>query len=159
MRYSEYPFHPILPMITRRRANKRPHDEDSEPQELDSSDSDAILGFSDSQTQVKKRSKLEPSNTDIVQSTVHTKLQTAPIGSIGIPAVRALLAKSGSLSKFTSASRETNSGLQKAGWADSSRKTSNTKGKDRVARWVIFILLLCMTNLNACYIKGDRLLP
>jgi hypothetical protein len=132
-----------LPMT---RANKRPRDEDSEPLEFDSSDSDAIVGFSaddNPQTKGKKRSKPEPSNTDIVRSTALKKLQTAPRGSIGIPAVRALLAKSGSLSKFSAASRETNSGLRKAVSGGSGAcKTSNTKWKERAARWVLVILLI-----------------
>ena len=132
------------------KANKRLRDEDSEPLEIDSadSDSDAIPGFSDDNnppTKGTKRSKLESSNTNVVRFTALKKLQMAPKGSMGIPAVRALLAKSGSLSKFTAASRETNSGLRKSGRAVSgsgARKTSNAKGKERAARWVLVILLI-----------------
>jgi hypothetical protein len=130
--------------MTTRRANKRPRDEDSEPQEsdnsnLDNSDSDAILGLSDdnnnnTKTKGKKRYKLDPSNIDIVRSTAFKKLETAPRGSIGIPAIRALLAKSSSFSKFTGASRETNSGLQKAGRGVRGSIARKTKGKERVAR-------------------------
>lgn len=141
--------------MTTRWTNKRPRDEDSETHEFDSSDSDDVtLGFSADDNplaQGKKRTKLEPSNTDVARSTALKKLQTAPKGSIGVPAVRALLAKSGSLSKFTTASRETNSGLRKAGRAASGRKTSNAKGKERAARWELATLLIGMTNLNACY--------
>jgi hypothetical protein len=143
----DLPPHPsdfILPMSTHR-ANKRPRAEDSEPLDSDnsnSSDSDAILGLSDDnnnnpKTKGKKRYKLDPSNMDDIRSTAFKRLETAPRGSIGIPAIRALLAKSGSSSKFTGASRETNSGLRKAGQGvrgSVSRKTSNTKGKERVAR-------------------------
>jgi hypothetical protein len=119
---------------------KRPRDEDSEPPEFDSSDSEAMLGLSADENppaKGKKRVKLEPSNTDIVRLTAHQKLKSAPKGSIGIPAVRALLSKSGSSSKFTAASKETNSGLRKAGRAASgsgARKTSKAKGKQKVAR-------------------------
>ena len=135
--------------MTTHRAKKRPRDEDSEPQESDNSDnsdSDAILTLSDDdnnlhqnnpKTKGKKRYKLDPSNMDIVRSTVFKKLETAPRGSIGIPAIRALLAKSGSPSKFTGASRETNSGLRKAGRGvrgSVAHKISNTKGKERVTR-------------------------
>ena len=99
------------------------------------SDSDAILGLSENdnpQTKGKKRSKLNPSNTDVIQSTALKKLQTAPRGSIGIPAIRALLARSGSLLKFTAAFRETNSGFWKAGRSVSSsaaHKTLKAKGR------------------------------
>ena len=124
------------------KANKRPRDEDSEPLDYDSSDSEEILGSSaddEPQTKGRKRSKLEPSNIDIVRSTTLKKLQTAPRGSFGIPAVRALLAKSGSVSTFTAASRETNSGLRKAGRAVSgsgARKSLSAKGKERRARYL-----------------------
>jgi hypothetical protein len=129
--------------MTTDRANtgKRPRD-DSEDSDHDSSDSEALLGISDDNNnnpkkKGKKRYKLDPSNMDIIRSTAFKKLETAPRGSIGIPAIRALLAKSGSSSKFTGASRETNSGLRKAGQGvrgSVSRKTSNIKGKERVAR-------------------------
>ena len=106
-----YPFYPpdfFLPM-TDHRVNKRPRDEDSDP--LESDDSDAFTADDNPQT---KRYKPEPSQMDTVRSTAFKKLQKAPRGSMGIPAVRALLAKSGSLSKFGAASREANSGLRKA---------------------------------------------
>ena len=85
----------------------------------------------------RPRERRDPSNTDVIQSTALKKLQTAPRGSIGIPAVQALLARSGSLSKFTTASRETNSGFRKAGRSVSSsaaRKTLKAKGKERMPR-------------------------
>jgi hypothetical protein len=122
-------------MITER-ANKRPRNEDSD-HENDSSDSDAFLGISDddiTQTMGKKISKLDPSNTDIVRYTALNKLGKAPKGSIGISAVRALLAKSGSVSKFAAASREANSGLRKAVRGSGARKTSFAKGKEKAAR-------------------------
>jgi hypothetical protein len=99
--------------MTKSRANKRPRDEDSEDSEVLESDGSGSFSEDDNPhppSQGKKRSKL---NANIVRSTALKKLQTAPRGSIGIPAIRALLAKSGSLSKFTAASRETNSGLRK----------------------------------------------
>lgn len=120
------------------RADKRPRDEDSSSDALEyhGSDSDeAFLGISaDDSPHSKKRSKVEPSNTDIVRHAALRKLQTAPRGSIGIPAVRALLAKSGSMSKFTAATRETNSGLRKAAKGSGARKTSYAKGKEKAAR-------------------------
>ena len=124
-------------MTTRR--NKRPRNEDSESRESDksdNSDSDAILGLSDDnnnnpKTKGKKRYKLDPSNMDIVRSTAFKKLVTAPSGSIGIPAIHALLAKSGSVSKFTGASRETNSGLRKAGRGFKGSVSRKTSGKER----------------------------
>jgi hypothetical protein len=125
--------------MTTCRANKRLRDEDSEPRESDksdNSDSDAILDLSDDnnnnpKTKGKKRCKLDPSNMDTVRSTAFKKLETAPRGSIGIPAIRALLAKSGSVSKFTSASRETNSGLRKAGRGLKGSVARKTSGKER----------------------------
>ena len=112
---------------------KRPREEeDSEPGEFELSDSDVILALSDDNdlpAKVKKRVKLEDSNKDtIVRNTAIRKLKSAPKGSIGIAAVRALLAKSGSSSKkFADAAKETNSGLRKTG-----RKTSNAKGKEKL---------------------------
>jgi hypothetical protein len=112
---------------------KRPREEeDSEPGEFELSDSDVILALSDdddSPAKVKKRVKLEDSNKDtIVRNTAIRKLKSAPKGSIGIAAVRALLAKSGSSSKkFADAAKETNFGLRKTG-----RKTSNAKGKEKL---------------------------
>jgi len=108
------------------RAKKRPRDEDSESDQLESYSSD-----SDGLDKGKKRSKVDPSNTEIVRSTTQNKLRTALRGSIGLPAVRALLAKSGSLSKFGAASRETNSGLRRKAGV---RKSSNLKGKGKTAR-------------------------
>ena len=142
---SQVSFHPhliLFPLMTTCGANKRPCDEDSEPLVYDSSDSEEILEFSaddDPLTKGKKRSKLEPSNTDIVRSTALHKLQIAPRGSFGIPAVQALLAKLGSVSTFTAASRETNSGLQKSSQAVSGSgacKSLNVKGKERRARYL-----------------------
>ena len=98
---------------------------------MDSSDSDGISSDDNPQIKGKKRSKLESSNSDLVRSTAYQKLQMAPRGSIGIPAVRALLAKSGSLSKFSAASKETNSGLRRGSGA---RKSSKAKGKEKAAR-------------------------
>lgn len=100
--------------MTGHRAKKRPRDEDSDPLELNSSDSDDFLELSSDdnpQSKEKKKCKLEPSNTDMVRYTALNKMQRAPRGSMGIPAIRALLAKSGSVSKFAAASQETNSGL------------------------------------------------
>jgi hypothetical protein len=108
------------------RGKKRPRDEDSESDQLDSSTSD-----SDALDKGKKRTKQDPSNTEIVRSTIQKKLQSASRGSIGLPAVRALLAQSGSLSKFGAASRETNSGLRRKAGV---RKASNSKGKEKAAR-------------------------
>ena len=123
--------------MTTDRVNKRPRDEDSDPHEFDSSDSEAFLGISADdipQTKDNKRSKLELSDRDVVRYTALKKAKTAHRGSIGIPAVRALLARSGSLSKFGAASRETNSGLRKAISGSGARKTSKAKGKERSAR-------------------------
>jgi hypothetical protein len=131
--------HPLFLSMTTRRANKRPRDGDSEPRESDNSDNsdtDAILGLSDDnynnpKTKGKKRYKLDPSNMDIVRSTAFKKLETAPRGSIGIPAIRALLSKSGSVSKFSGASRETNSGLRKASRGFKGSVARKTSGKER----------------------------
>ena len=119
------PFYPPRFPMTTHKVNKRPRDEDSDPGEFDSSDAE----ISPHDTPPTKRYRLETSNADVVRSTALQKLRTASRGSIGIPAVRALLAKSGS--KFAAASKETNSGLRKASGA---RKISNVKGKEKAAR-------------------------
>ena len=123
----------LSPSMAKNWVTKRPREEeDSEPGEFELSDSDVILALSDdddSPAKVKKRVKLEDSNKDtIVRNTAIRKLKSAPKGSIGIAAVRALLAKSGSSSKkFADAAKETNFGLRKTG-----RKTSNAKGKEKL---------------------------
>jgi len=94
----------LSPSMAKNWVTKRPREEeDSEPGEFELSDSDVILALSDdddSPAKVKKRVKLEDSNKDtIVRNTAIRKLKSAPKGSIGIAAVRALLAKSGSSSK------------------------------------------------------------
>lgn len=125
--------------MSSRWTKKRSRYEDSEGNdldELDTTDSEEIRNSSTEdipRTHGKKRTKLEASNIDTVRSTTFKKLETAPKGSFGIPAVRALLAKSGSLSRFSSASRETNYGLRKAGRVAIGRKSSKSKGK-RAAR-------------------------
>jgi len=122
--------------MTTDRANKRRRDEESD-QQIDSSDSDAFVVTSDddnAQTMGKQRSKLEASNMDFVRYTTLNKLEKGPKGSIGIPAVRALLAKSGSVSRFVAASREANSGLWKAGRGSGACKISIAKEKERAAR-------------------------
>lgn len=118
---------PCIPMTTHK-SNKRPRDEDSDPGEFDSSDAE----ISPHDTPPTKRSRLETSNVDVVKSTALQKLRTASRGSIGIPAVRALLEKSGS--KFAAASKEKNLGLRKAVTASGARKISNVKGKEKAAR-------------------------
>jgi hypothetical protein len=138
--YRHIRVNPFIPpdfsrRMTTHKVNKRPRDEDSDHGESDSSDADPFLELSPDDTtptKGKKRSRLETSNVDIVKSTAFKKLRTASRGSIGIPAVRALLAKSGS--KFAAASRETNSGLRKAVTASGARKISNVKGKEKAAR-------------------------
>jgi hypothetical protein len=115
------------------RDTKRPREEES-----GESDSDLILELSnddDSQEKpkVKKKVKLEGSTS--VRNAAVRKLSSAPKGSIGIPAVRALLAQSGSTPTwFMDASKETNIGLRKAGRVPSvgsgGRKTSKKKRKE-----------------------------
>jgi len=118
-------------------ATKRPREEeDSEPGEFEAS-SDGMLVLSDDdddpQANVKKKVKIEKEAT--VRDTAIRKLKSAPKGSIGIPAVRALLAQSSSSTKFKDAAKETNSGLRKAGRvakADAgTQKNSNAKGKKK----------------------------
>jgi len=119
-------------------ATKRPREE--EPEE---SDSDSFLTFSDDDdddesrdNKAKKKVKLEGSHkSTAVRDAAVKKLRLASKGSIGIPAVRALLAKSGSSStRFTDAAKETNLGSRKSGKGakagSGSRKSSNTKGKE-----------------------------
>ena len=118
-------------------ATKRPREE--EPEE---SDSDSFLTFSDDDdgesrdNKAKKKVKLEGSHkSTAVRDAAVQKLRLASKGSIGIPAVRALLAKSGSSStRFTDAAKETNLGSWKSGKGakagSGSRKSSNTKGKE-----------------------------
>lgn len=114
--------------MTTHKGNKRHRDDESDPGEFDSSDAE----MSPLDTPPTKRSRLEPSNVDKVKSTALQKLRTASRGSIGIPAIRALLAKSGS--KFAAASRETNSGLRKPVTGSGARKISIVKGKEKTAR-------------------------
>jgi hypothetical protein len=117
-------------------ATKRPREEDSEPGEFETSGSDGMLVLSDDdddpQVNVKKKVKIDKEAT--VRDTAIRKLRSAPKGSIGIPAVRALLAQSGSSStKSMDAAKETNSGFRKTGrvaTADAgTKKISNAKGK------------------------------
>jgi len=117
-------------------ATKRPHEEDSEPGEFETSGSDGMLVLSDDDddppVNVKKKVKIDKEAT--VRDTAIRKLRSAPKGSIGIPAVRALLAQSGSSStKSMDAAKETNSGFRKTGrvaTADAgTKKISNVKGK------------------------------
>jgi len=139
---------PVFVYMTNSMATKRARDEeDSDPVQSDGSDSDALQMFSnddDPQDKVRKKIKLEAFNKDMVRYTAMKKLRTAPKNSIGIPAIRALLAKSGS--KHTAAARETNLGLQKtsqvatkAAVNSGSRKASNRKGKESVGLAVIFV--------------------
>lgn len=132
------------------RSNKRPReDEDSEPGELESSNSDLDLVLSDndaSPAKERKKVKIEGSKKDaVVRYTTIKKLKSAPDGSIGIPAVRALLAKSGaSTTKSTDAAKESNFGLRKKGrassTASSTRKISNPKGKgSKVRSYPVFV--------------------
>ena len=121
------------------RVSKRLREEPGE------SDSDRILELSDDddpQDKVKKKVKVEESskNTAVRDAAVR-KLRSAPKGSIGIPAVRALLAKSESSStRFTDSSKETDVGFRKTGRVatakagSGSRKTSNKKAKESVVR-------------------------
>jgi len=120
-------------------STKRPREE--EPEE---SDVDCLLEFSDdddesqdkAQDKANKKVKLEGlCKGTVVQDAAVKKLRSASKGSIGIPAVRALLAKSGSSStRFTDAAKETNLGSRKSGKVamagSGSRKSSNTKGKE-----------------------------
>jgi len=133
---------------------KRPREE--EPEE---SDSDCILEFSDdddesqdnkAQDKANKRVKLEGSRkSTAVRDAAVKKLRLASKGSIGIPAIRALLAKSGSSStRFTDAAKETNLGSRKSGKkataGSGSRKSSNTKGKESMVSLVFpFFHLFC----------------
>jgi hypothetical protein len=120
-------------------ATKRPREEeDSEPGEFETSASDGMLVLSDddndSHANFKKKVKIEKEAT--IRDTAIRKLRSAPKGSIGIPAVRALLAQSGSSStKFMDAAKETNSGFRKTGRvakADpGTQKNSNAKGKTK----------------------------
>jgi hypothetical protein len=133
------------------RSNKRPReDEDSEPGELESSDSDLDLVLSDndaSPAKEKKKVKIEGSKKDaVVRYTAIKKLKSAPDGSIGIPAVRALLAKSGAstTTKSMDAAKESNFGLRKncrpSTTASSTRKISNPKGKgSKVISYPVFV--------------------
>ena len=134
---------------------KRPREE--EPEE---SDSDSILAFSDdddesqdkAQDKGNKKVKLEGSRkSTAVRDAAVKKLRLASKGSIGIPAVRALLAKSGSSSmRFTDAAKETNLGSRKsarvATAGSGSRKSSNTKGKESIVSLVFLFFHLCITT-------------
>lgn len=129
-------------------ATKRPREEDSEPGEFEAS-SDGMLVLSDDdddpQANLKKKVKMEKEAT--VRDTAIRKLRSAPKGSIGIPAVRALLAQSdSSSSKFKDAAKETNSGLRKTSRvakADTgNQKTSNAKGKKKGKESAVWFLLL-----------------
>jgi len=113
---------------------------EEEPEE---SDSDCFLAFSDDddesqdkEDKANKKVKLEGSRkSTAVWDAALKKLRSASKGSIGIPAVRALLAKSGSSStRFTDAAKETNVGSRKSGKVatagSGSWKSSNTKGKE-----------------------------
>jgi hypothetical protein len=124
---------------------KRPREE--EPEE---SDSDCLLAFSDNddesqdkaQDKANKKVKLEGSRkSTVVRDAAIKKLKLASKGSIGLPAVRALLAKSGvSSTRFTDAAKETNLGSRKSGRVatagSGSRKSSNTKGKESMVSLV-----------------------
>jgi len=124
---------------------KRPREE--EPEE---SDADCFLEFSDdddesqdkAQDKANKKVKLEGSRkSTAVRDAAVKKLRSASKGAIGIPAVRALLAKSGSSStRFTDAAKETNLGSRKSGKVatagSGSRKSSNTKGKESMVSLV-----------------------
>jgi hypothetical protein len=119
-------------------STKRPREEPEE------SDVECSLEFSEdddesqdgAQDKANKKVKLEGSRKGTaVRDAAVKKLRSASKGSIGIPAVRALLAKSGSSStRFTDAAKETNLGSRKSGKVamagSGSRKSSNTKGKE-----------------------------
>ena len=119
-------------------STKRPREEPEE------SDVECSLEFSEdddesqdgAQDKANKKVKLEGSRKGTaVRDAAVKKLRSALKGSIGIPAVRALLAKSGSSStRFTDAAKETNLGSRKSGKVamagSGGRKSSNTKGKE-----------------------------
>lgn len=130
-------------MSTKSGAGKRSR---SESPEKSDSDSEGIQGMSedDSQSQAKslgrKKARVEASQR--VQSALTQRLNLAPEGSIGLPAVRALLAKSGSsITKHTATVKETNSGLRKANRPETKttggsglRKASKGKGREPPVR-------------------------
>ena len=119
-------------------STKRPREEPEE------SDIECSLEFSEdndesqdgAQDKANKKVKLEGSRKGTaVRDAAVKKLRSASKGSIGIPAVRALLAKSGSSStRFTDAAKETNLGSRKSGKVamagSGGWKSSNTKGKE-----------------------------
>jgi len=121
--------------MANRKGSKRSREEDqSDPLAFESTDdSEAHHESEDDDLQARKKQK---STKDMVRYTAVKKLQGAPKGSIGIPAIRALLAKSGSSStKYVGAVRETNAGLRRAGkdtTKSNSRKTSQAKGRGSV---------------------------
>ena len=129
-------------------------------EEPEGSDSDSILAFSDNDNESQdkaqdkgdKKVKLEGSHkSTAVWDAAVKKLRLASKGSIGIPAVRALLVKSGSSStRFTDAAKETNLGSRKsarvATAGSGSRKSSNTKGKESIVSLVFLFLHLCITT-------------
>ena len=119
-------------------STKRPCEEPEE------SDIECSLEFSEdddesqdgAQDKANKKVKLEGLRKGTaVRDAAVKKLRSASKGSIGIPAVRALLAKSGlSSTRFTDAAKETNLGSRKSGKVamagSGGRKSSNTKGKE-----------------------------
>ena len=122
--------------MANRKGSKRSREEDpSDPLEFESTDSEARHGSDDDDLQASKKQK---SNKNMVRYTAVKKLKGAPKGSIGIPAIRALLAKSGSSStKYKDAIKETNSGLRRAGRVGkdtNSRKTPQAKGRGSVVK-------------------------
>ena len=105
------------PMTNGRGAKRSCQEDQSDPLEFESTDSEALHRLSeDDDAQARKRYKTDDSTKDTVRYTTLKKLKSTPKGSFGILAIRALLAKSGSSStKDTDATRETISRLRRAG--------------------------------------------